>query len=252
VTDGVVTAGDHSGASGCSFEINDGATIENFKTLKIGAKKTLLAVRGASTALAALSAGIGYELNTGYDDEGMRVEDLKYYNLYSLSSSELSTITGKTGSDLTAEMVTTWFTEDKYFAQKSAIISASSTWEIKRDGTVTDISQKIVGDNFLAGALKGNDVKLTDNDWAILFYDNGDRHYVRVAQATKTSGYNEYNTVGSRGKAVIDLAEGGFLYRGDPGDAVSYGAWKSVPEPTSGMLMLLGLAGLCLRRKQRG
>ena len=29
------------------------------------------------------------------------------------------------------------------------------------------------------------------------------------------------------------------------------GAWQSVPEPTSGLLLLLGMAGLALRRKQK-
>ena len=32
---------------------------------------------------------------------------------------------------------------------------------------------------------------------------------------------------------------------------VSAGQWAAVPEPTSGLLMLLGMAGLALRRKQK-
>ena len=31
---------------------------------------------------------------------------------------------------------------------------------------------------------------------------------------------------------------------------VDYGAWQSVPEPTSGLLLLLGMAGLALKRKR--
>ena len=36
-----------------------------------------------------------------------------------------------------------------------------------------------------------------------------------------------------------------------PTDAKSFGAFQSVPEPTSGMLLLLGVAGLALRRKNK-
>ena len=48
---GTVTAGDHSGAADNVFEVTDGATISNFKTLKIGGLRTTFAVRGANTAL---------------------------------------------------------------------------------------------------------------------------------------------------------------------------------------------------------
>jgi len=203
-------------------------------------------------AQATLSYGIGYELNTGYDGKhDMVASDLGYYSLYSLSSAEISTITGKTGTDLTADSVTTWLKENNYYSKKSQITSVASAWEIKTDGLVSDVAQTKSSRGFLLGALKGNDVTVTDNDWAILFFNNGGEDSFRVAQATKTNpeDYNSYNKVGDGG-SVIGLAEGGFLYRGNPGNAVSYGGWKTVPEPTSGLLLLLGVAGLALKRKR--
>jgi len=40
---------------------------------------------------------------------------------------------------------------------------------------------------------------------------------------------------------------------GNAGATESYGAWTAatIPEPTSGLLLLLGVAGLALKRKQK-
>ena len=57
-------------------------------------------------------------------------------------------------------------------------------------------------------------------------------------------------TMPGTGDTTINFAEGdGFdvVYTFSTANA---GAWQAVPEPTSGLLMLLGLAGLALKRKR--
>ena len=54
-------------------------------------------------------------------------------------------------------------------------------------------------------------------------------------------------TVGS--EAGITISNLSTYYLGDA-TGTSTGGWQAVPEPTSGLLMLLGMAGLALRRKR--
>ena len=56
-------------------------------------------------------------------------------------------------------------------------------------------------------------------------------------------------TVGS--DAGITISNLGSVFLGaDPASGTSTGGWTAVPEPTSGLLMLLGMAGLALKRKR--
>lgn len=55
-------------------------------------------------------------------------------------------------------------------------------------------------------------------------------------------------TVGA--ESGLTLANLGTYYFGDA-TGTEIGGWSAVPEPTSGLLLLLGVAGLALRRKQK-
>ena len=71
---------------------------------------------------------------------------------------------------------------------------------------------------------------------------------VDPAQAFVTSAYTP-GAVETLGKTTLDF---GSLYEGTYGDTTLASGWsaQSVPEPTSGLLMLIGIAGLALRRKR--
>ena len=130
-----------------------------------------------------------------------------------------------------------------------------------------DGNMKSVYDYFTTGA--GKDTAATKTGTSASFTstltmsttaDVGDTVYGAVIYTT-TATFNEKpvdfyvaniatGTVGS--DAGVTIANLGTYYLGvSSGDsAVSTGGWQAVPEPTSGLLMLLGMAGLALRRKR--
>ena len=73
---------------------------------------------------------------------------------------------------------------------------------------------------------------------------NYDFYFVVFNNADATAA-TEYVTVSALNKAYSSL-DGKFTASGN----FSGATWQSVPEPTSGLLMLLGIAGLALRRRR--
>lgn len=81
----------------------------------------------------------------------------------------------------------------------------------------------------------------------VLFVDNtatGDAKYI--------ANYAYSGDVGTTGVTVAELANyiGGKIGTETQGPAISGWSSASVPEPTSGLLFLLGVAGLALKRKR--
>lgn len=62
---------------------------------------------------------------------------------------------------------------------------------------------------------------------------------------TREASLESFTTM-AQGKTPINLATGG----GFNTETTKWGEWTSAPEPTSGLLVLMGLAGLMLRRKR--
>ena len=58
-----------------------------------------------------------------------------------------------------------------------------------------------------------------------------------------------FTTLGT-GDTTLNFAEGDGFNTSYTFSTSTAGAWQAVPEPTSGLLMLLGMAGLALKRKR--
>ena len=86
-------------------------------------------------------------------------------------------------------------------------------------------------------------------------YNKGDEVYAALVLTTNYKGEDLYsaNAVdGVVGQSGLDVAQAGLAWGTieegmGTGDATT---WQSVPEPTSGLLLLLGVAGLALRRRR--
>ncbi len=70
------------------------------------------------------------------------------------------------------------------------------------------------------------------------------------AKDTASASYMAYTATG---KATIGPtgADSSYAFGDFTNATATSGGWQSIPEPTSGLLMLLGMAGLALRRKQK-
>ena len=70
-----------------------------------------------------------------------------------------------------------------------------------------------------------------------------DRLTYEIQKVAEVAGYLWQKGWAERNGGNISLAYGTFA-------AGTQGGWTAVPEPTSGLLMLLGMAGLALKRKR--
>lgn len=89
-------------------------------------------------------------------------------------------------------------------------------------------------------------------------YSDGEYHILDYVNAAFVSsdyvGYALYGSEGYRaygaGSAVLTPGSQ-LVFNADTAEDGSVGIWSAVPEPTGGLLLLFGLAGLALRRKFR-
>ena len=71
----------------------------------------------------------------------------------------------------------------------------------------------------------------------------GDKDYLYISTTASANGT-------SVGGQTINFTESGVSTAVNDASSFSGAGWYAVPEPTSGLLMLVGLAGLALRRKR--
>jgi hypothetical protein len=127
---------------------------------------------------------------------------------------------------------------------------------IGKDGTIAAGTQGLLGSATTSNARGKVDLTTTTHDgltagksydFAVLIVDKTDANqmYYAISQASSQNAY----TVGKDEALSISFTSTTINGTG----AISYAngtAWQAVPEPTSGLLMLVGLAGLALRRRR--
>ena len=97
----------------------------------------------------------------------------------------------------------------------------------------------------------GTTISLTDN----VTYSTGDRQYAALLYIL-TDGEKQYyiGNVGDTGalksSSNVSIANMATNIGGTGGTSMTSVGWQPVPEPTSAMLLLLGMAGLMLKRKR--
>lgn len=184
-------------------------------------KKLIIAVAAVAVGIAANAASFNWKATSGYLYDGADTPSkITSGSAYLLFTSAL------TQSDLVTA-----------FAADAA--AAASTVASKSVSTGT------IGDNARI-ALTEFTADVTTDQVAYFVVFNGDNMYV---SGTADAGYMavgasdiSFGSMSSSSKLKFDVADG---YSA----AGWYGA-AAVPEPTSGLLLLLGMAGLALKRKR--
>ena len=102
-----------------------------------------------------------------------------------------------------------------------------------------------------ASIKKGNKADLIDPNTYFTSGGKGNDAYAAILYVTKDEDYYMSNIGHYTFEADVDYTVAGLsksIGGSDSGGSAT--AWTAVPEPTSGLLMLLGMAGLALRRRR--
>lgn len=144
----------------------------------------------------------------------------------------------------------------------TAITAANATaWALtvtlmKADGTSTGAQYTAIN-SMNAGVLSG-----TNAAWTYTYgtdAQSGDQFYIHAILKVDGQEYEmdigkdspfTITAVDNRGADTFTWAAGTYGGLAGTASAGNAGAWSAVPEPTSGLLLLLGVAGLALRRKR--
>ena len=141
-------------------------------------------------------------------------------------------------------------TEAAYTAMYSSDASTMMANVLGEYATVTDGKITGVKEGYIAPTASTTAVTIKDT----ANYSAGDTAYAVLLYTYTDASDNQfyianvgtYEFASASNKSIANM--GTILGGGTSG--TSLGGWQSVPEPTSGLLMLLGMAGLALRRKR--
>lgn len=156
--------------------------------------------------------------------EGEAIDTSSYYQAYYCSLADAAAFLG---GNTDADGITA------YLAENRADYDGLAGVGVKFDPYAFDDGVYGFSDYFTPGSKTAGDAYL-----AIATYAGGDVEMFRVFTTA-------VNAAGSL------LFDGGVL-GGGVSDGGGAGDWTPIPEPTSGLLLLIGVAGLALRRKLNG
>ena len=120
----------------------------------------------------------------------------------------------------------------------------------KADG---EKSTSVATDNNITGSTKasvyiheGEETARGDNQYAVIIYN-----YTDLNGDSKFKDNKDFYMAGTAMKLGTEITNDGSTYTvGSIGSGIANWQAESVPEPTSGLLLLLGVAGLALRRRR--
>ena len=187
-------------------------------------KILMIALASAAVAVAANAATIDWATsNSGlFNPDGTEAGGEGYITMYlfSIDSTAYATLTQGGEAGVSAAV---------WAAYGNQLASADASYA--DDG----MGQIMIGDGktYTTGDTAYSAIILTYND------GTGISHYKANA--------GEWEFAADIGKVVAEMDT---FVGGDAGGMTTAVTWQSVPEPTSGLLLLLGVAGLALRRRR--
>jgi len=204
--------------------------------------------------LVAMLAMIMVEVaNAAYSDEGNRAIETYGYSDdakteimsgYSAYYCKLDTAKAHFGNKTTIAEITTYLQNN---------FASSMSGFIKDEGVTTMRAASYTSDarNTVLSSSSYSSIESDTTYLALMTYDAGsDGNYFRVFTAHQ-GGWDDLVFTGAAEAQAIEELGGEYGFATVCGsEAGSWTLAASVPEPTSGLLLLLGMAGLALKRKR--
>ena len=185
-------------------------------------KKLIAGLAIVACAMTASASSVTWGLGSGNLLDTSKVDSGTAYLMYSVTSvdfSKLATMTAFDATSLAAVGLDTTIDSFSYSASKlSNVVTVTPT------GTKTSTNANI------GGGAKSMYIVIIDNDGKDIAY---------TATAVSVNVQNTQMSI------TATKAESAFTYA-----KAASGGGEPVPEPTSGLLILIGAAGLALRRKR--
>ena len=189
-------------------------------------KKLMMAAAVALAAIGLNAATVNWQASKGYLYDGVSA------NKITSGSAYLMYVTaGYTQSDL----VSAFAAANGDSVATLAAMSAS--------GAMATGAGTIGSNSRITGASSTSDLAAADGSVYFVVF-NDDKMYVSItadALYDSVMGTSDASFASISASSKVDL---------QAADGYSAAGWYAVPEPTSGLLMLLGMAGLALRRRR--
>lgn len=190
--------------------------------------KKILMLASVAACVIQAQAQLNYEMSTSYDGAKFDVSQ-SYYKAYTATATWVQNLTGAATVDSLMNYFTKAAWNENYDTVVSAIKNTADSQRLDRAHPYYVASHD---NGTWLQAWYDSSTTTTGNQFIMYFYDDGEEQGYRVAMLNSTS------------------FSGTTSWEGDK--TATWSDWKTVeiPEPTSGLLMLLGVAGLALKRRR--